>query len=329
MSLDQVTVRPMTAISGFEDMHEDICATAADKRTAIIILPFHKYQRLDGTLETTTPGFRMVNQKVLQHAPCSVAILIDRGVGGSAQIAPSSVDHSAVVFFFGGPDDREALAYGCRMVEHPGIKLHVIRFVPNAEFNDDHVSLTVRPPSVGGELSELQNDHKMGVSPGRSYHFATNGLDQDQQRKLDEEALGMVRSREKADNDDGTLNKITYEESSVADPVEAVLEISRTNGYDLILVGRSRRPTPFVATLVHRHPEYPELGPIGDALIAPQVRPSVLVFQQHDPVLATPLPISAELPKVLESSPSAKPLTASSQVLNADSDSPPDRYTEV
>ncbi|CAK9212185.1 unnamed protein product [Sphagnum troendelagicum] len=63
--LSKVTVRPMTVISGFEDMHEDICTAAADKRVVIIILPFHKNQRLDGTFETTTPGFRNVNHKVL------------------------------------------------------------------------------------------------------------------------------------------------------------------------------------------------------------------------------------------------------------------------
>lgn len=43
--LSRVSIRPMTAISAFSDMHEDICNSADRKRAAIIILPFHKHQR--------------------------------------------------------------------------------------------------------------------------------------------------------------------------------------------------------------------------------------------------------------------------------------------
>lgn len=57
--LNRVFIRPMTAISAMHDMHEDICTIAERKRAAIIILPFHKHQRLDGTLETTRNEFRL------------------------------------------------------------------------------------------------------------------------------------------------------------------------------------------------------------------------------------------------------------------------------
>ncbi|KAG0609152.1 hypothetical protein M758_8G162200 [Ceratodon purpureus] len=273
--LSKVTVRPMTAISNFEDMHEDICATAADKRTAMIILPFHKSQRLDGQFETTAPGYRIVNQKVLQHAPCSVAILIDRGVGGSAQVAPNNVEHKVAVFFFGGPDDREALAYGCRMAEHPGIQLHVIRFlnINIGTTSPDHVGVTVG--------TEISSELKPGTSPGRGYHFAIQGLDQGQERKMDEAALELIRKGKQEDS--SAELKVTFEEVHVGEPFEAVLEAARTRNHDIILVGRSRRPTEFVANhLAHRHPEYSELGPFGDALVSPDVRASVLVFQQHE-----------------------------------------------
>ncbi|KAF5175686.1 cation/H+ exchanger [Thalictrum thalictroides] len=46
-------------------MHEDICTSAENKQVAIAILPYHKEQRLDGTLETTRADFRGVNQRVL------------------------------------------------------------------------------------------------------------------------------------------------------------------------------------------------------------------------------------------------------------------------
>ncbi|XP_031497606.1 cation/H(+) antiporter 19-like [Nymphaea colorata] len=127
--LSSVSVRPMTAISDLADIHEDICASAEQKRAAIIILPYHKHQRFDGMLEPGATGFHAVNVKVLENAPCSVGILVDRGLGGTTQVTASEVAHSIAVFFFGGPDDREALAYGIRMAEHPGISLTVVRFL--------------------------------------------------------------------------------------------------------------------------------------------------------------------------------------------------------
>ena len=104
--LSRVIVKPMTAISPVQNMHEDICNVAHQKWIAMIILPFHKYQRVAGVLESLNMGFEIVKQAVLEHAPCSVGILVDRGQpGGQSQLAPSTVDHHVAVLFFGGPDD--------------------------------------------------------------------------------------------------------------------------------------------------------------------------------------------------------------------------------
>ncbi|GFS34107.1 cation/H+ exchanger 19 [Actinidia rufa] len=105
--LGRVWVCPMMAISRMNNVHEDICASAESKRAAIIILPFHKHQRLDGQLETTRTDFRHVNRLVLEHALCSVGILVDRGRSGTTHIFASNVDLVITVLFFGGPDDCE------------------------------------------------------------------------------------------------------------------------------------------------------------------------------------------------------------------------------
>ena len=39
------------------------------------------------------------------------------------------MSYSVVLPFFEGQDDRETLAFGMRMVEHPGIKLTVLKFI--------------------------------------------------------------------------------------------------------------------------------------------------------------------------------------------------------
>lgn len=50
--LRAVAVRPMTAISDLSSIHEDICTSAHQKRVAMILLPFHKHQRVDGAMES-------------------------------------------------------------------------------------------------------------------------------------------------------------------------------------------------------------------------------------------------------------------------------------
>lgn len=141
--LSRVTIRPMTAISDLQNIHEDIIASAQQKRTALIILPFHKFQRSDsGELESLGSSHRHVNQRVLRSAPCSVALLIDRGLGGTGLISSSDIAYSMAVLFFGGPDDREALEYGSRLAEHPGIAMVVLRFLTDDSADaDDEVAL--------------------------------------------------------------------------------------------------------------------------------------------------------------------------------------------
>lgn len=138
--LSKVTVKSLTSISSPSDMHEDICATAERKRATIIILPFHKHQRFDGSLETTRPEYRSINIKVLENSSCTVGIFVDRGLGGCSHVSASNVSYHIVVVFFGGCDDHEALSYGARMSEHPGIKLTVLRLKVDSEIADQNVT---------------------------------------------------------------------------------------------------------------------------------------------------------------------------------------------
>ena len=64
-----VRVRRLLALSSFPDMHSDICICAEDAMAALVLLPFHKAQRVDGSMDAGHFGFRLVNQKVLQLVP--------------------------------------------------------------------------------------------------------------------------------------------------------------------------------------------------------------------------------------------------------------------
>ncbi|KAE8675717.1 Cation/H(+) antiporter 19 [Hibiscus syriacus] len=154
--LSRVSVRPMTAISSLFSMHEDICNSAERKRAAMIILPFHKHHRVDRTFETTQTEYQLVNKRVLEQAPCSVGIFVDRGLGGTTHISASNIDSVVTVLFFGGHDDHEALAYGARMAEHPGISLTVVRFLPGPEVSGNIVAADTNT-SDEGFLMEFKN----------------------------------------------------------------------------------------------------------------------------------------------------------------------------
>ncbi|KAF7844242.1 cation/H(+) antiporter 15 [Senna tora] len=125
-----VSVHPLTAISPYFTMHEDICHLAEDKRVAYIIVPFHKQQTVDGGMEATKMAYITINQNVLANAPCSVGILVDRGLNGSNRLVANQCSHHVAMLFFGGPNDREALSYAWRISEHPGISLIAMQFVP-------------------------------------------------------------------------------------------------------------------------------------------------------------------------------------------------------
>ncbi|KAI3916377.1 hypothetical protein MKW92_028983 [Papaver armeniacum] len=110
-----------TAVSPIEGMHNDVCHVAMETRTHLVVIPFG---------ELAENPFRAVNQSVLHKAPCSVGILFDH-IDGAKPVTDASISscHSVAMIFIGGPDDREALAFGMRMADdRPNLKLSVFRF---------------------------------------------------------------------------------------------------------------------------------------------------------------------------------------------------------
>lgn len=246
--LSRVSIRPMTAISAFSDMHEDICTSAVRKRAAMIILPFHKHQRWDGAFETTRAEFGVVNKKVLEHAPCSVGILVDRGLGGTTHISASNFSSNVTVLFFGGHDDCEALAFGLRMAEHPGVSLNVIHLLPS------RATVAKATEIVGVDSQDDSN-----ISSGTE----------------DEKAIAELKQKI-------SINRsIKYEEKHVDNSSEAIAVIKEFSRSNLFLVGRT--PEGVLANGLSVKSECPELGPVGNLLTSSDfsTAASVLVVQQH------------------------------------------------
>ncbi|KAL5720009.1 Cation/H(+) antiporter 15 [Ranunculus cassubicifolius] len=247
-----VTVQPLTAISPYSTIHEDVCNVAGDKRVSLIIIPFHKQQTVDGGMEVTNPALRTVNQNVLANAPCSVGILIDRGFGGSTKISTEHVSHHIAVLFFGGPDDREGLSYARRMAEHPSVNLTVIRFIP---------SETAEP------VLEHTEESRMTVDTGS-----------DKEKQLDSDFITDFKAKIAG------KERIVYSEKVANNGEETVALIRKMgSGINLYIVGRGQGViSPLTAGLTDWS-ECPELGAIGDLLASTDFAAtvSVLVVQQH------------------------------------------------
>ncbi|WCJ28281.1 Cation/H(+) antiporter 20 [Euphorbia peplus] len=263
--LGRVSVRSTKAISPLSTMHEDICDVAESRKITMIILPFHKQWRGEEgeeSMENIGHGWRMVNQRVLKNAPCSVAIFVDRGFGNADQSpGPNTVAQKVCVIFFGGPDDREALQLGGRMAEHPAIKVSVIRFVGRETTVRDKTTST---QACSSPISE------------QSYGVSTSKINREKEKELDETCLAEFRSK--------WVGIAEYIEKTSSNIVEGALAIGRSKDYHLIVVGKGwLRPSSMVAELASRQAENAELGPIGDVLSSGQgVVSSVLIIQQHE-----------------------------------------------
>ena len=128
--ISKVPVRLLQAVSQLSDMHHDICESAVEKRATMILLPCNVQLKEHGTLEHINLGLKAMNERVMENAPCSVAVLLDKGQWGSAQLSVET-DIKVGVVFRGGSDDREALAFGCRLAGHTNVKVWILRFKPN------------------------------------------------------------------------------------------------------------------------------------------------------------------------------------------------------
>ncbi|KAL4385683.1 hypothetical protein GQ457_15G028140 [Hibiscus cannabinus] len=128
-----VTVNAFTAISPYKLMHEDVCTLALDKQTSLILLPFHKKWSIDGSVEVENTAIRNMNCTVMDLAPCSAGILVDRR---RKLLTPSTSPYSVGMIFLGGKDDREALTLGKRIARDPRVKLTVIHLTDHESDQD-------------------------------------------------------------------------------------------------------------------------------------------------------------------------------------------------
>ncbi|KAF4375873.1 cation/H(+) antiporter 4-like [Cannabis sativa] len=238
-------VNVFTAISPTEYMHEDICTLALDKLASLIVIPFHRKWSLDGTaIESENLTVRAINCSVMERAPCSVAVLVDRGHSETVEFMVSrQAPYRVAMVFLGGSDDREAVTFAKRMVMDSCITLTIIHFV---SVNEDR------------ELEQWET-------------------------VLDNEVLKEIILNYNQNSDVGHGN-VGYIKEMVKDGTETATKLrSMADDFELFIVGRRFNLHSILTSGLEEWSEFPELGVVGDLLSSTDFmsNASVLVVQQQ------------------------------------------------
>ncbi|KAL9245592.1 hypothetical protein vseg_019224 [Gypsophila vaccaria] len=256
-----IYIRQMKVVSSISCMFEDVCDVAEDLRASVVILPFHKHQRIDGKMESGKEGIRATNQRVLRHAPCSVAILVDRGLVGYSQAPGYKSTQHVAALFFGGPDDREALSLSTYMAMHLGTNLTVIRFLQaSSRENQERIN-----------ISSHGNEQVLMAMPSRGT-----------EDEADNSYLEEFYNRYVTSGQVGYIEKQVKDGAQTAGALRDLVDM-----YQLFIVGNGGRRNTSITTGMSDWEECPELGNVGDLLASSEFDPnlSVLVIQQYRPPL--------------------------------------------
>nr|GMD67089.1 cation/H(+) antiporter 24-like [Ipomoea batatas] len=136
-----IKINSYTTISPKRSMYQDVCELALMMKASLIILPFHVSSEGGEVESEATQASESVAASVLSHAPCSVAILVDRGFAHSHTInfPTRRSKHHFAFLFLGGADSREALVCADRMAAKPDVSLTVIRFLSHDGEGDNEM----------------------------------------------------------------------------------------------------------------------------------------------------------------------------------------------
>ncbi|CAO2824819.1 unnamed protein product [Amaranthus hypochondriacus] len=239
--LGYARVQQFVSVTPSKSMHNDICTLAHDKRTSLIIVPFHKKWGIDGNVESSDQQLRSINRRILRESPCSVAILISKvpseqgaGMKGLDRFSINSHQtYQIVTLFVGGTDDHEALALTRRMAEHPNVRLTVIWLKDPRPY----------------ETREVQEDMRVM----REFHMKSKGHERICVReKIVEDGIGTTK---------------------------AVLSLENTT--DLFVVGRYHEEDCAAIQGLGVWSDSPEIGSLADTLVSSNSRVSILVVQQQ------------------------------------------------
>ncbi|KAM1263392.1 hypothetical protein ACFXTH_028399 [Malus domestica] len=271
-----VTVQSLTAVSAYPTMHEDICNLAEDNRVSIIIIPYHKKATIldgeGGARDEDKSHLKNLNNNLMENARCSVGVLLDRGIGTSNYF---DCCRHFTMLFFGGTDDREALAYAGRMAGHPRVTLTVITF---NIMSKEAAKTCVDDDDDGDEYNDEDEDDNENDNDDDD--VTLEGMKSTgEEKKMDDLYLDEFRLRSMNDA------SIKFVENWVTSWEQILSLIQSTEGeYDMFIVGRRHGEMQEVATTLLDDDDSNDIGVLGEALVSSifTASTSILIVQKSE-----------------------------------------------
>lgn len=250
-----VTTKIYNMIAPYKSMHQNICSLAQEESVALIVSPFHNnYASID---INEVGGIRIFNNNLQNFSPCTVGILVDKGM---SQFTSSEHGFSCNVgvVFVGGADDREAVTFATRMLGNTSVNMTLVRL----------------------QVTNYYNNSNNNNNNNNAKH--DSDIEEKIEKKLDEAVIHDFRVKSETYNPN-----FLYREIAVGD-IEQALDGIRTLGstQNLILVGRQRHVTKSIFDeAMLEWSDNPELGAIGDFVASADFqdgKTSVLVMQRYN-----------------------------------------------
>lgn len=307
--LNFVNIKANLTVTPFQNFARQVAESVKDTGSEIVIIPWNgagsitddpmnplgvpKEQKL------TSSQVASFVQGVFNEVNVCIGFLIDRGLGvgtrkSQDKTLPTGLDIHVYFPFFGGIDDREALSFVVRLLNHPNVTATVIRIKKTNGPTDNDTTLRRADPLV--THFNPQND----IEPQRpplAHEMSTTSehvLHSDVERELSHEADESLLLEYFKVSTGKLINnpKIKFREISSSTPLQTAVKRGEeiVKQKDLIVVGRGRQK----AVVSHRE-EFAEvlknfglsygndtrkcLGDLAEAFLVSQIASSICVIQ--------------------------------------------------
>ncbi|CAI2174104.1 15350_t:CDS:2 [Funneliformis geosporum] len=248
----------------------------------------------------TSPQVAQFVHGVFDEVDVTVGFLIDRGLGvdipRSYHSSSNGISINVYLPYFGGVDDREALSFVVRLLNHPHVTVTVERIRKSNEPTDNDTTLK-RTDSLENKLNVKDDFESVIQRPPLAHQISTAStyiLNSNLDRQISDEADDSLLS-ELFNVRTGLLinnSRIIYQEISSGTPLQTAVEHGKglVTKKDLVVVGRGRRDAivnhreEFIEVLKNLGMSYGNntrkcLGDLAEAFLVSQISSSVLVIQ--------------------------------------------------
>ncbi|PFH50140.1 hypothetical protein AMATHDRAFT_61597 [Amanita thiersii Skay4041] len=296
--LNRIPVSPTLSVVTHDDYPIAVSEHASKSGSNLVIIPWsnltqaHTDSTFDGLFHrtvssdhTSTMVYTEFVRKVFMQTHTDVALYVDRGMSGSIT---SDTKRHLFLPFFGGPDDRLAMAFIVQLCMNPNVTATVVRIRKLDELS---------PTTTVVEPQAVQTIHNTIAAADTVYgqHTTQTRIASDTADNItwDKYALGSVTTKAELT----ALSRIKFESQSSSLPLHTVTDLvncmpKTSNSNFMVVVGRSRRMAVLnlqaeLRQLVGERGSSigssvtKTLGFVGAGMVAANVNASLLVMQSY------------------------------------------------